>query len=49
MTDPMTSPSMGVGKRTRNDCGSRKPQNATGDIYWVDAKVIKDLEPTELN
>ena len=24
------------------------PQNGTGDIYWVDAKIIEDLKPEEL-
>ncbi len=26
----------------------RMPQNAAADIYWVDAAVLEDLEPTEL-
>jgi hypothetical protein len=25
------------------------PQNGSGDIYWVSAKIIEDLKPKELN
>jgi hypothetical protein len=24
------------------------PQNGSGDIYWVSAKIIEDLKPKEL-